>query len=112
MIHWVSATKSVSAEVRLYDRLFSVENPDNVEGHDFKEFINPHSLDISTAYIEPSILSVKPEDRFQFERVGYFVADRYDCDAVSGKLVFNKIVGLKDNWKNNIYSIRLIILGR
>lgn len=99
VIHWVSATKSVSAEVRLYDRLFSVENPDNVEGHDFKEFINPHSLDISTAYIEPSILSVKPEDRFQFERVGYFVADRYDCDAVSGKLVFNKIVGLKDNWK-------------
>lgn len=99
VIHWVSATKSVAAEVRLYDRLFNVENPDNVEGHDFKEFINPHSLDISTAYIEPSILSVKPEDRFQFERVGYFVADRYDCDAVSGKLVFNKIVGLKDNWK-------------
>ena len=99
VIHWVSATKSVAAEVRLYDRLFSVENPDNVEGHDFKEFINPHSLDVSTAYIEPSILSVKPEDRFQFERVGYFVADRYDCDAAKGKLVFNKTVGLKDNWK-------------
>ena len=99
VIHWVSATKSVAAEVRLYDRLFSVENPDNVEGHDFKEFINPHSLDVSTAYIEPSILSVKPEDRFQFERVGYFVADRYDCDATKGKLVFNKTVGLKDNWK-------------
>ncbi len=99
VIHWVSATKSIAAEVRLYDRLFSVENPDNVEGHDFKEFINPHSLDISTAYIEPSILSVKPEDRFQFERVGYFVADRYDCDAAKGKLVFNKTVGLKDNWK-------------
>lgn len=99
VIHWVSATKSVAAEVRLYDRLFSVENPDNVEGHDFKEFINPHSLDVSTAYIEPSILNVKPEDRFQFERVGYFVADRYDCDATKGKLVFNKTVGLKDNWK-------------
>lgn len=99
VIHWVSATKSVAAEVRLYDRLFSVENPDNVEGHDFKEFINPHSLDVSTAYIEPSILSVKPEDRFQFERVGYFVADRYDCDAAKGRLVFNKTVGLKDNWK-------------
>jgi glutaminyl-tRNA synthetase len=99
VIHWVSATKSVAAEVRLYDRLFSVENPDNVEGHDFKEFINPHSLDVSTAYIEPSVLSVKPEDRFQFERVGYFVADRYDCDATKGKLVFNKTVGLKDNWK-------------
>lgn len=99
VIHWVSATKSVAAEVRLYDRLFSVENPDNVEGHDFKEFINPHSLDVSTAYIEPSILNVKPEDRFQFERVGYFVADRYDCDAAKGKLVFNKTVGLKDNWK-------------
>ncbi len=99
VIHWVSATKSIAAEVRLYDRLFSVENPDNVEGHDFKEFINPHSLDVSTAYIEPSVLSVKPEDRFQFERVGYFVADRYDCDATKGKLVFNKTVGLKDNWK-------------
>lgn len=99
VIHWVSATKSVAAEVRLYDRLFSVENPDNVEGYDFKEFINPHSLDVSTAYIEPSILNVKPEDRFQFERVGYFVADRYDCDATKGKLVFNKTVGLKDNWK-------------
>ena len=99
VIHWVSATKSIAAEVRLYDRLFSVENPDNVEGHDFKEFINPHSLDVCTAYIEPSILSVKPEDRFQFERVGYFVADRYDCDAAKGKLVFNKTVGLKDNWK-------------
>mgnify|MGYP000600206655 CR=1 FL=1 len=99
VIHWVSATKSVAAEVRLYDRLFSVENPDNVEGRDFKEFINPHSLDVSTAYIEPSVLSVKPEDRFQFERVGYFVADRYDCDAAKGRLVFNKTVGLKDNWK-------------
>lgn len=99
VIHWVSASKSVAAEVRVYERLFSVENPDNVEGHDFKEFINPHSLEITTAYIEPAIKSVKPEDRFQFERVGYFVADRYDCDAANGKFVFNKTVGLKDTWK-------------
>lgn len=99
VIHWVSATKAVAAEVRLYERLFTVENPDGVEGHDFKEFINPHSLEKITAYIEPAVANVKPEDRFQFERVGYFVADRVDCDAAAGKLVFNKTVGLRDTWK-------------
>ena len=99
VIHWVSTTKSVAAEVRVYERLFTVENPDGVEGHDFKEFINPHSLEKITAYIEPAVAQVKPEDRFQFERVGYFVADRVDCDAAAGKLVFNKTVGLRDTWK-------------
>lgn len=99
VIHWVSATKSVAAEVRLYERLFTVENPDGVEGHDFKEFINPHSLEKITAYIEPAVANVKPEDRFQFERVGYFVADKVDCNADNGKLVFNKTVGLRDTWK-------------
>lgn len=99
VIHWVSTTKSVAAEVRVYERLFTVENPDGVEGHDFKEFINPHSLEKITAYIEPAVAQIKPEDRFQFERVGYFVADRVDCDAAAGKLVFNKTVGLRDTWK-------------
>lgn len=99
VIHWVSCTKSVKATVRLYERLFTEQAPDSVEGRDFKEFINPHSLETITAYIEPAILNAKPEDRFQFERVGYFVADRYDYDAAHGKLVFNKTVGLKDTWK-------------
>lgn len=99
VIHWVSATKSLKAEVRLYERLFTELQPDNVEGHDFVEFINPHSLETISAYIEPSIATVKPEDRYQFERVGYFVADRYACDAANGQLVFNKTVGLRDIWK-------------
>lgn len=97
VIHWVSVDKSVSAEIRLYDRLFTVEEPDNVDGHDFKEFINPASLKTITAYIEPAIKTARNEDRFQFERVGYFVADRYDYS--SAKPVFNKTVGLKDNWR-------------
>ena len=97
VIHWVSVDKAISAEARLYDRLFTVEEPDNVDGHDFKEFINPESLRVITAYIEPAIKTATPEDRFQFERVGYFVADRYDY--TSTKPVFNKTVGLKDTWK-------------
>ena len=99
VIHWVSVDKSVVAEVRLYDRLFTEIAPDSVEGHDFKEFINPHSLEIITAYVEPAILTAKPEDRFQFERVGYFIADQHDFDISAAKLVFNKTVGLKDTWK-------------
>jgi glutaminyl-tRNA synthetase len=99
VIHWVSATKSLKAEVRLYERLFTELQPDNVEGHDFVEFINPNSLEIIGAYIEPSIATAKPEDRYQFERVGYFVADRYACDAANSQLVFNKTVGLRDVWK-------------
>lgn len=99
VIHWVSATNSIKAEVRLYERLFTELQPDNVEGHDFVEFINPNSLEIISAYIEPSIATVKPEGRYQFERVGYFVADRYDCDAANSQLVFNKTVGLRDVWK-------------
>lgn len=99
VIHWVSAEKSVKAEVRLYDRLFTEIAPDSIDGHDFKEFVNQNSLEIITAYIEPAVLSAKAEDRYQFERVGYFVADRYDFDVKNNKLVFNKTVGLKDTWK-------------
>lgn len=99
VIHWVSCSKSVKAEVRLYDRLFTELQPDNIEGRDFKDFINPLSLQVVSAYIEPAVLNLKPEDRLQFERVGYFVADRYDFDVANNKLVFNKTVGLKDTWK-------------
>lgn len=98
VIHWVSTTKSVKAEVRLYDRLFTEIAPDSVDGHEFTEFMNPKSLEIVTAYIEPSILNAKPEDRFQFERVGYFIADRYDFNGE--RLVFNRAVTLKDTWKS------------
>lgn len=100
VIHWVSTTKSVAAKVRIYERLFSVSSPDQVEGHDFKEFIYPGSLVNATAYIEPSIkLNVGPEKHFQFERIGYYVADRYDCQL--DNLVFNKTVGLRDTWKKD-----------
>lgn len=97
VVHWVSASRSIPAEIRLYDRLFTVEEPDGVSGHDFKEFINPESLKTITAYIEPAIKSAQAEERFQFERIGYFVADRYG--HTSDKPVFNKTVGLKDTWK-------------
>ena len=92
VIHWVSTTKAVASEVRLYDRLFSVNNPLSVEN--FEECIMP--LKKVTAYIEPAILNAKAEESFQFERLGYFVADRYDFN--SNKLVFNKTVGLRDTW--------------
>ncbi len=99
VIHWVSASLGLEAEVRIYDRLFNVSQPDNVDGHDFKEFINPNSLTVLTAYIEPAVLSSHAEDHFQFERLGYFVADRYLHAPQNGRLVFNKTVGLKSTWK-------------
>ncbi len=94
-IHWVSAAHAAQAEIRLYDRLFSVENPAAEEG-DFKSFINPDSLEvISNAMVEPSLLEAKPGDRFQFLRKGYFCADP---DSTPGKPVFNRTVTLKDTW--------------
>jgi glutaminyl-tRNA synthetase len=94
-IHWVSAAHAAKAEVRLYDRLFSVENPASEEG-DFKSFINPNSLEvIKEAYVEPLLLEAKPGDRFQFLRMGYFCAD---ADSKPGKPVFNRTVTLKDTW--------------
>ncbi len=94
-IHWVSAAQAATAEVRLYDRLFKVDNPNNEEG-DFKDYINPNSLQvIENAFIEPSLTSAKPGDRFQFLRKGYFVADP---DSTPEKLVFNRTVTLKDTW--------------
>ncbi|HUX60829.1 MAG TPA: glutamine--tRNA ligase/YqeY domain fusion protein [Ignavibacteriaceae bacterium] len=101
-IHWVSAEHAVKAEVRLYDRLFTVESPDTDKEKDFVEFINPNSLEIlPNALIEPSLRNSKPGDRFQFERHGYFCVDtKYSTNE---KLVFNRTVTLKDSWgkKNN-----------
>ncbi len=94
-IHWVSAEHAATAEVRLYDRLFKSENPSAEEG-DFKEFLNPDSLQvIKAAYVEPGLLQANPGDRFQFMRKGYFTVDP---DSTPEKVVFNRTVTLKDAW--------------
>ncbi len=96
-IHWVSAAHAVDVEVRLYDRLFNDPTPDGHDGVDFKAFLNPNSLEIIThAKMEPNFIGLAPETRVQFQRLGYFVTDRYDSKP--GKLVFNRIVTLKDEW--------------
>jgi len=95
-IHWVSATENVEAEVRLYDRLFSDEEPDSHKDIDFKDFMNHDSLQVlSKCYIEPFVKDAKPLDHFQFERLGYF---NIDTDSTTEKLVFNRTVQLKDTW--------------
>lgn len=94
-IHWVSIPHAIEAEVRVYDRLFTNEMPDGNKEIDFKEFINPNSLEIIKGYVEPSLQSAKNLDQFQFQRLGYFCVDK---DSSSEKLVFNKTVGLKDTW--------------
>jgi glutaminyl-tRNA synthetase len=81
--------------VRLYDRLFSDAQPD-AGGKNFLDALNPNSLKVVTAYVEPSLAQAQPDQKFQFERIGYFVADRKD--HVAGKPVFNLAVGLKDSW--------------
>lgn len=94
-IHWVSVAHALTAEVRLYDRLFQVEDPSSEDG-DFKDYINPNSMEVlPAAYIEPSLASAQAGDRFQFLRKGYFCVDR---DSSAGKLVFNRTVTLKDTW--------------
>jgi glutaminyl-tRNA synthetase len=94
-IHWVCAENADTAEIRLYDRLFRVENPSSEEG-DFKEYINPESLSvIRKAYIEPSLRNAVAGDRFQFLRKGYFCVDK---ESSPGHLIFNRTVGLKDSW--------------
>ncbi len=99
-LHWVSAAYAVPVEVRLYDRLFATETPENVEeGHDFKENINPDSLKVITAFAEPSVNIAKAGDRFQFERLGYFCVDP---DSIDGRLVFNRTVALKDTWQKSV----------
>ena len=95
-LHWVSVEQSIPAEVRLYDRLFSDEGPNGHPGVDFKEFLNPDSLKvITTARVEINLKDVKPLDRFQFQRLGYFCVDKTSSE---GKLVFNRTVPLKDTW--------------
>jgi glutaminyl-tRNA synthetase len=96
-IHWVSAAHAVAADVRLYDRLFTRERPDDVdEGVDWKTGLNPASLEVRRAYIEPGLAACAPGARFQFERKGYFVADA--VDSAPGHPVFNRIVPLRDSW--------------
>jgi len=96
-IHWVSVKTAIECQVNLYDRLFTIENPAGEKEKDFKELINPNSLVIiPNAKLEPSVISAKMGDRFQFERQGYFCVDtKY---TTSTKIVFNRTVTLKDTW--------------
>lgn len=98
-IHWVSVAHAVTAEVRLYDRLFHVENVGEMEG-DFKEYLNPDSLQVlSTVYAEPAIKSAILDERFQFLRKGYFTLDP---DSTQEKIVFNRTVTLNDMWAKEV----------
>ncbi|MCF8234968.1 MAG: glutamine--tRNA ligase/YqeY domain fusion protein [Bacteroidales bacterium] len=95
-IHWVSAEHAVNAEIRLYDRLFLKEDPNKAEeGKDFTSNLNPDSLNITHGKIEPFVEGAKPDDKFQFERTGYFCVDK---DSKPGKLLFNRTVPLRDSW--------------
>ena len=94
VIHWVSARHGVATEVRLYDRLITVPNP---SGDDWKSYLNDASVEIlDGAVVEPSLAAAQPEERFQFERQGYFCADRKD--SATGRPVFNRTVTLRDSW--------------
>jgi glutaminyl-tRNA synthetase len=97
-IHWVSALQAINVEVRLYDRLFRVENPSSEEG-DFKDYINPDSLTIINAFVEPSLQKATLANRYQFLRKGYFCLDK---DSTEDKLVFNRTVTLKDAWSKEV----------
>tara|TARA_B110000027_G_scaffold130743_1_gene153993 strand:- start:7754 stop:9436 length:1683 start_codon:yes stop_codon:yes gene_type:complete len=94
-LHWVSQKHALKAKVRLYDRLFTDPTPDAHKDKDFLDFINPNSFEEITAYVEPSLASAQEGDRFQFQRMGYFVVDQ---DSGSDQLVFNKTTGLRDTW--------------
>ena len=94
-LHWVSIKHAIKAEVREYDRLFMDEAPDSHQDKTFMDFINPNSLKLIEAFVEPSLKDAKVGDRFQFQRLGYFNVDE---DSLSDKLVFNKTVGLRDTW--------------
>lgn len=94
-LHWVSIKHALKAEVRLYDRLFTEEAPDSHKDKDFKDFLNPDSLTILEAFVEPSLKSANILDRFQFQRLGYFCVDK---DTSSTHLVFNRTVALRDSW--------------
>jgi glutaminyl-tRNA synthetase len=93
-IHWVSAQHAVPVETRMYDRLFKVENLGDAEG-DFKDYLNPDSLQIQTVYAEPALSTATVNERFQFLRKGYFCLDP---DSTADKLIFNRTVTLRDMW--------------
>jgi glutaminyl-tRNA synthetase len=97
VIHWLSAEHALPAEIRLYDRLFTVAEPDSDKTRDFREFINPESLAVVQGWVEACVNDAAPETRYQFERLGYFCTDRRDHQP-GGKLVFNRTVTLKDSW--------------
>ena len=94
-LHWVSIKHAIASEVRLYDRLFTDQTPDQHKDKDFMEFVNPESLKVITGYVEPSLKTAEVEAIFQFQRIGYF---NIDIDSTVEKLVFNKTVGLRDTW--------------
>ncbi|HEY4538607.1 MAG TPA: glutamine--tRNA ligase/YqeY domain fusion protein [Faecalibacter sp.] len=94
-LHWVSATENIPVEVREYDRLFTVEAPDAEKDVDFLQFVNPNSLTVKQGFAEPALKEAKVEDKFQFQRIGYFALDK---DSTADKLVFNRTVTLKDTW--------------
>ena len=113
-IHWVSAANAIEAEIRLYDRLFTVPEPDSASAEssgatiasgDFKSFINPHSLEVVTAKCEPALASARPEERYQFERLGYFALDP---DSTAEKQVWNRTIALRDTWAKE-RNIRLAV---
>jgi glutaminyl-tRNA synthetase len=93
-IHWVSMAQAKEAEIRMYDRLFTKEDPEEGD-QGFLNCLNPNSLEVLTGYMEPGLVSTKPGDRFQFERLGYFCTD---TDSANNKLVFNLTVPLRDSW--------------
>ena len=94
-LHWVSATENLPIEVRLYDRLFSVEDPEQDEDGDFLQYINPNSMEIVHGFAEIALKKAKPEDKFQFQRLGYFTLDK---DSTEENYIFNRIVTLRDTW--------------
>ena len=97
-LHWVTQKNSLPAKVNIYDRLFNVSSPDQIQDKDFKSFINQNSLKTLTGRVEPGLIKAKPGDQFQFQRMGYFVLDK---DSTQGNLIFNKTVGLSDTWSKN-----------
>ena len=98
-LHWVSQSDALPIEVRLYDRLFKEVAPDQDKEVDFKTYLNPDSLSSQSGYVEPSVSDALPGDRFQFQRLGYFIVD---TESSSTKLIFNKTVGLRDNWSKKV----------
>ena len=94
-LHWVSQKHALKIRVNIYDRLFFDPSPDQHKEKDFLDFVNPNSLKVTTAYVEPCVSDAKPGQCFQFQRLGYFNVDK---ESKKLDLIFNKTVGLRDNW--------------